>query len=82
MPISKNKCPCYKCNDRDIGCHAKCKNYKNWREKYYNTKAEIKKSKVADKMFIEHTIKSLDNFTKARSHAFKNYFDKKSKRGK
>lgn len=72
--------PCYKCNDREIGCHSSCEKYKEWREQYYDKKAEIKKSKATDKIFTEHIFKAMDNFARENSHGVKSYADKLKKR--
>lgn len=40
------KCPCYKCNDRNIECHDECKNYKTWREEHLQQKAMIDENRV------------------------------------
>ena len=26
------RCPCQDCGDREIGCHAKCERYKEWKQ--------------------------------------------------
>lgn len=26
------ECPCYRCPDRQVGCHGNCNRYKNWRK--------------------------------------------------
>ena len=34
------KCPCKGCDNRLVGCHALCPEYKNWKENYERIKAE------------------------------------------
>lgn len=35
------KNPCYKCAEREVGCHSKCEKYKAWaKEKYQQKEAE------------------------------------------
>ena len=36
---------CYKCQDRHIGCHSKCKRYKQERAEYDRQKEIVKKEK-------------------------------------
>lgn len=40
--------PCLDCTEREAGCHAQCKRYKEWKEETDAEKAEIYKKKNAD----------------------------------
>lgn len=26
------KVPCYRCSEREVGCHSKCEKYRSWKE--------------------------------------------------
>ena len=45
-----NKNPCWKCNNRCVGCHGSCAAYKTWREGYDSekTKTEVSKRSAND----------------------------------
>lgn len=43
---TKLKSPCYKCEDRKIGCHGFCEKYKEYRKKYDDLNEKEKKSKM------------------------------------
>ena len=45
-----NKNPCWKCNNRCVGCHGSCAAYKTWREGYdvEKTKTELSKRSAND----------------------------------
>ena len=36
------KSPCYNCPDRELGCHASCNKYNDWRLKYTAAAQAIK----------------------------------------
>ena len=46
----KTKPPCTDCNERQVGCHAKCPKYIDWRSEYQQRKKAINEHarKVAD----------------------------------
>ena len=35
------KNPCYKCADREVGCHSKCDKYKAWAKEEYALKEAL-----------------------------------------
>jgi hypothetical protein len=43
------KPPCYKCTEREPGCHGKCDKYKEWREKGRALKAEEMDARLREK---------------------------------
>lgn len=42
------KCPCYKCEERQVGCHAKCGRYKEWKEFMEKRKTIMSDAEVRD----------------------------------
>ena len=47
-----NKSPCYKCELRKIGCHAKCDKYKDW----ISLMKEISKNASKSRYFIDNRV--------------------------
>ena len=41
-------CPCYKCEERKVGCHATCERYKEWREWLNIRKNILSEAEVRD----------------------------------
>ncbi len=37
--------PCKHCDDREVGCHAGCDKYLNWRNEYQEAKQELNKAR-------------------------------------
>jgi hypothetical protein len=48
--------PCYKCTDRQVGCHSKCEKYKKWK-KESNKKRDAKFIDREYESYISDTIK-------------------------
>lgn len=44
------KCPCYKCEERNIGCHADCSKYIEYCKNCKEIKDKLKWSKVIDSL--------------------------------
>ena len=38
-------CPCKECEERKVGCHAKCEDYKEWKAEYEKAKERDNKSR-------------------------------------
>ena len=49
------KCPCYKCEDREVGCHGKCQKpeYLQYEEKKARERQLIKEGRAYDTGFME-----------------------------
>lgn len=48
--------PCYKCTDRQVGCHSKCEKYQQWK-KESNKKRDAKFIDREYESYISYTIK-------------------------
>lgn len=63
------KPPCYKCTEREPGCHGRCDKYKEWRERGRALKAEEISAKNSEKdareFLISHTIKRKTKWRRA-----------------
>ena len=46
---TKPKTPCYECEERQAGCHAKCEKYASWKTEY-NAKSDSERAMRA--MFL------------------------------
>ena len=43
---TKTRTPCFKCENRAVGCHSTCKEYQAWVEEYQAKKSEIQAEKA------------------------------------
>lgn len=41
-----NKNPCWKCNNRCVGCHGSCERYGEWRKEYEANANTVRESKA------------------------------------
>lgn len=48
--------PCYKCTDREVGCHGRCDKYKAWRQKYTDQNEKIFAIKGAIVMIEDYQV--------------------------
>ena len=64
----KTKAPCVDCNERQVGCHAKCPKYIDWRSEYQQRKKAINEHsrKIADVESYEVSQKHKVKKTKGR----------------
>lgn len=64
----KTKAPCVDCNDRQVGCHAKCPKYIDWRSEYLQRKKAINEHarKIADVESYEVIQRQKNKKTKGR----------------
>lgn len=51
--------PCYKCQDRYVGCHAKCERYIEWSAAREAERERIHKIKENDKRYADYKIKAI-----------------------
>lgn len=58
------KNPCKNCKSREIGCHSKCVKYKEWRQKWDENAARIRKAKDDEIKFVSYKINSIKNSKK------------------
>ena len=58
--------PCYKCPDRDPGCHGKCEMYADWRAEHQrlNTEKWLDKKDPARSFLISNQSKRHDKWRK------------------
>ena len=47
--MNRDKTPCIECADREVGCHAKCQAYKEWKEHH-----EAERQKCIEEKRIRH----------------------------
>lgn len=40
--------PCYKCPDRQVGCHGKCEKYQSWNSEHTEAKEAKRRAKRAE----------------------------------
>lgn len=65
--------PCKNCQDRTVGCHGRCADYKEAKAKYDKECAKERLSKSAEKFIIESTIR-LSKMHK-KNYIHKNYVE-------
>ena len=54
VSFKSEEAPCYKCGDRQVGCHFGCEKYGAWKERYNKTLALINKRRRADNVYRAH----------------------------
>ena len=54
-----NGCPCAGCDDREIGCHAKCERYKDWRRVMDERREEEHRRQESKGTLSEHAIRQM-----------------------
>ena len=64
---SANDTPCLGCNDREVGCHAKCEAYTEWRQRIYEEGLAIKKLIADEATIANYQIKQYEK-AKGRKH--------------
>ena len=53
--MDKEKAPCKDCQDRRLGCHSECKDYKQWKAEHERRREIIKEQCRKDKMRVKHS---------------------------
>ena len=51
------KNPCYKCEDRTIGCHAGCESYSAWKAEQVETREKISAAKARENIAVDYVVK-------------------------
>ena len=59
--------PCYKCDDRVIGCHSKCKKYIEWAASRRELNEKIARERNLNALAIGHVVSTIRR-NKKRSH--------------
>ena len=54
-----NGCPCYECNERKTGCHAKCEKYKAWRNVMDKRKEDEHRRQESKGTLSEHALRQM-----------------------
>lgn len=60
--MQNKKCPCVKCESREIGCHGKCEKYISWktqRQQEQDKIHEIREQQYKDDMYIAEAKKRM-----------------------
>ena len=55
--IASKDCPCYKCENRHIGCHSDCEKYSDWNKKAIAVKKKYNIAIIKERMVNEYEIK-------------------------
>ena len=64
----KKKAPCYKCQEREPGCHSKCELYAEWRRPFDRAKVAKRKDADADSFRHEGVKKCINRRYKQNGH--------------
>lgn len=51
--------PCYQCQERQIGCHAKCERYAEYRAKVDALNAKARRERPANGFTADHEIRNI-----------------------
>ena len=62
-----NKAPCYRCEVRGAGCHAKCKAYAEWKAEHEELRSKIKKINDLDTNFVDYVLCQREKVIRSRS---------------
>ena len=60
--------PCYKCNDRKIGCHGRCEAYIAWKERDQKRLAAQHAEREKDAMFFQRHAASMNAYLKGKKN--------------
>lgn len=60
------ECPCYQCDEREVGCHGKCDAYKEYTELNETHKQNVRDGMKNDKSYNEYAIKNFRKLKKRR----------------
>ena len=52
--------PCYKCKKRKVGCHSKCTEYIEWKEKRKEENESIQKERSIDAIIRAHISETVE----------------------
>lgn len=52
--------PCLNCENREPGCHGKCREYNDWQNERLAKKREENAEKYKDRVYIEHHCRVLN----------------------
>lgn len=58
--------PCYKCRKRKVGCHSRCRDYKEWKDERKEESDNIRKEKVIDSIIRAHISDAIERGKKHR----------------
>ena len=64
----RKKAPCYKCQEREPGCHSKCELYAEWLRPFEKAKAARRKDADADTFRKDGVKKRIDRRYKQNGH--------------
>ena len=54
------------CEDRQSGCHSKCKKYGEWNERRLQEKNKFRKEAIKNKRYEEYVITTIEGFKKGK----------------
>lgn len=74
--MNRDKTPCIDCADREVGCHAKCRWYKDWKEQH---EAERKKQIDAKKIRHEYADYKKNVYSKMSARGVAHYRQNREK---
>lgn len=52
-----NKCPCYQCEERHIGCHSDCRRYLDWKAENDAARKREQEWRAAERTTTERIIR-------------------------
>lgn len=52
--------PCKDCDERFVGCHSQCEEYKKWRSARDEINDIVQKAKTEERMIVEHFVDTCD----------------------
>lgn len=58
--------PCFKCTDRQVGCHARCDRYQSWNEERLALKEKADKERVKEMKLQEEPFRAIERTNKER----------------
>lgn len=58
--------PCKDCTQREIGCHANCNLYKQYKDEYEREKARISECRNKERLIKDYTISSYRRMQRKR----------------
>lgn len=63
----KVKSPCYKCEDREVGCHSKCERYIDFSTKHQEENEAIRRAKEEDWRIRDYESRAKRRIAKRRN---------------
>lgn len=64
--MSRIKSPCYKCEQRYVGCHSYCEAYKNYRKENAQIRSVIKSAKARNADITYYVVKAVKRMQKKK----------------